>query len=372
MVKIVVIEDEADIANRVGTWLEAEGYQVTSAINGRLGLEAIYQEIPDLIVCDIAMPEMSGHEVLIEVRSTRNLNHIPFVFLTASGDRDDVRKGMNLGADDYLSKPVTQLEVVNAIRSRLYKQATQDRQTQNLTNLLNTAFTEEREKRLLKSRMIALFSHDFRNPLAAVLASSNIIRNYGGQLSPERKVLHLDRIDGSVHLLIQMLDDMMAVAELEDGQFQYVPHLIDFSLFVDVITEEFRLIDQDDHILTVHSALEGLVEADPKLLRQILSNLISNALKYSPVHSEVSLTLSHDDNRINLRVHNWGVGIAEKSLPHVFDPFYRAENVATVKGTGLGLSIVKQCVECHNGRVSVVSPAGEGTTFVVDLPLIRE
>ena len=202
MVKIVVIEDEADIANRVSSWLEAEGYEVTSATDGRRGLEIIYQKIPDLIVCDIAMPEMSGHEVLIEVRSTRNLNHIPFVFLTRAGDRDEVRRGMNLGADDYLSKPVTQLEVVNAIRSRLYKQATQDRQAQNLTNLLNTAFTEEHEKRLLKSRMIALFSHDFRNPLAAVLASSNIIRNYGERLSPERKVQHLDRIDGSVHLLI--------------------------------------------------------------------------------------------------------------------------------------------------------------------------
>ena len=168
-----------------------------------------------------------------------------------------------------------------------------------------------------------------------------------------------------------MLDDMMAVAELEDGQLQYAPYLIDFSHFVEVITEEFRLIDQNDHTLTVDSTLKGLVEADPKLLRQILSNLISNALKYSPLYSEVSLTLSHDDHRINLRVHNWGTGIAEESLPNVFTPFYRAENAADVKGTGLGLSIVKECVERHNGRVSVVSPAGEGTTFVVDLPLSR-
>ena len=266
MVKIVVIDDEAEVCNRVGAWLEAEGYEVTSAINGRLGLEAIYQEIPDLIVCDIAMPEMDGHEVLIEVRSTRNLNHIPFVFLTAADDRDEVRKGMNLGADDYLGKPVTQLEVVNAIRSRLYKQATQDQQAQNLINVLNTAFAEEREKRLLKSRMIALFSHDFRNPLAAVLASSNIIRNYNDHLSPERKLLHLDRIDGSVHLLIQMLNDMMTVAELEDSQLKYTPHLIDFSYFVEVIMEEFRLIDQNDHMLTVDSTLKGSGRSRPQTL----------------------------------------------------------------------------------------------------------
>ncbi len=372
MVKIVVIEDEVDSLSEVVTWLQAEGYEVTGTRDGKLGLQTIHEEIPDLIVCDITMPEMDGHEILIEVRSTRSLNHIPFVFLAHASDRVSVRKGMNLGADDYLTKPITRAEVLSTVQSRLYKQSVQDAQAQTLINILNQTFSEERAQRLLKSRMIAMFSHDFRNPLTAVLSSSNILRNYEDRLSPAQKTQHLDRIDGSVHLLIQMLEDMMTVAELEEGQLKYVPQLINLAVFVEAITEEFRLIDQGIHILTVHTTLQGLVEADSKLLRQILANLISNAIKYSPPDSEITITLSDDSHRINLSVRDQGIGIPPDGLSHVFEPFYRANNVERVRGTGLGLSIVRDCVERHNGHIEVASQVGEGTTFIVDLPLVRE
>ncbi len=372
MVKIVVIEDEENLRNEVIDWLQAEGYEVRGAADGQLGLELIRQEIPDLIVCDILMPEMDGHEVLIEVRTTRNLNHIPFIFLTVVSDRVSVRKGMNLGADDYLIKPVSRAELVNAIRTRLHKQAIQDAQLESLINILNRNFSEEHEKRLLKSRMIAMFSHDFRNPLAAVFSSSNILRNYEDRLSTAQKAKHFDYIDGSVHLLTQMLDDMMTVAELEDGQLDFKPQQIDLTGLVESIAEEFRLIDQGAHRLTVNATLQGPVTADPKLLRQILSNLISNAIKYSPSESEVIISLSDDASIINLSVHDEGIGIPEDSLSQLFEPFYRARNVEGVKGTGLGLSIVRDCVERHNGRIEVKSRVGKGTTFIVKLPLVRE
>jgi len=372
VVKIAVIEDEADTLNEVVNWLQAEGYEVSGAVNGQLGLELIRQEIPDLIICDIVMPEMDGHEVLIEVRATRNLNHIPFIFLTVVGDRVSMRKGMNLGADDYLIKPASHAEVVNAVRSRLYKQATQNSQVENLINILNGAFSDEHEKRMLKLRMIAMFSHDFRNPLATVLSSSNILRNYEDRLSTTQKAKHFDYIDGSVHLLTQMLDDMITVAELEDGQLDFKPQKIDLTGLVESIAEEFRLIDEYAHRLTVNATLQGLVTSDPKLLRQILSNLISNAIKYSPSESEVTITLSDDGSIINLSVHDVGIGIPEDSLSQLFEPFYRAGNVEGAKGTGLGLSIVRDCVERHNGRIEVTSQVGKGTTFIVKLPLVRE
>jgi DNA-binding response OmpR family regulator len=130
-VKILVIEDEAQIREEVSDWLQFEGYETVTAANGRLGLAAVEQENPDLIMCDITMPQMDGYEVLIEVRANQKHATTPFIFLTAAADRDSLRKGMGLGADDYLTKPFTLQEVLGAIRTRLQRQAAQTQQGQH-------------------------------------------------------------------------------------------------------------------------------------------------------------------------------------------------------------------------------------------------
>lgn len=368
MVKIVVIEDEAHIRDEVMDWLQFEGYDVKGAPNGRRGLEVIQGEMPDLILCDISMPEMDGHEVLISVRSDPDLTHIPFVFLTASADRDAVRKGMNLGADDYLTKPFTHAEVLGTLKAILQKKAAQSVRVQNEFNNLNLALNEEREKRLLKSRLVAMFSHDFRNPLTSILSSSSILRNYNDRLSPERKQQQFDRIDGSVHLLIQMLDDMLMVAEMEGGHLEYNPERVDLTVFVESLIEEFRLIDHDAHQFEFHSALGREINGDPKLLRHILANLISNAIKYSPPKSVIRVILNEYDTITEVRVEDEGIGIPEESLEHLFEPFHRASNARSMKGTGLGLSIAKQAVDLHGGTITVESILNQGTRFTVQIP----
>lgn len=368
MTKVLIIEDEVPIREEVMDWLLFEGYEVVGVANGHLGLEAIHHAIPDLILCDIAMPELSGYEVLIEVRSSASLNHIPFVFLTAVTDRALVRKGMDMGADDYLTKPFTHAEVLNLVRSRLQKKVQQDRQVQQRLDILNLAFNEEREKRLLKSRLVAMFSHDFRNPLSLILSSSDILKYYEDLLSPERKQLHYDRIQGSVHLLQRMLDDMLTLAEMEGGYREYVPQSMTLPPLVETIVEEFHLIDQGAHTLTFHNALPDEVEADPKLLRQILTNLISNALKYSPSGTDVTITLFKDADEIHLVVEDRGIGIPEESQSCILDPFYRAANAKGTTGTGLGLTIVKECTDRHGGKIEVESQIGVGSRFTVKLP----
>lgn len=113
--KIILIEDDVSIREEVMNWLQFEGYEVVSVQNGREGLEAIQRELPDLILCDIAMPEMDGHAVLMEVRASTQPNPIPFIFLTAVTDHSAIRKGMELGADDYLTKPFSHAELLNSM-----------------------------------------------------------------------------------------------------------------------------------------------------------------------------------------------------------------------------------------------------------------
>jgi len=371
-VKILVIEDETQIREEVSDWLQFEGYETVTAANGRLGLAAVEQEDPDLILCDITMPQMDGYEVLIEVRANPKHATTPFIFLTAAADRDSLRKGMSLGADDYLTKPFTLDEVLGAIRTRLQRHVAQTQQGQYHIDVLSSALNQERKQNLLKSRLIALFSHDFRNPLATILMSSSVIRAYADRLSPVRKQQALNRIDGAVHSLTQMLDDMLIIAELESGYLAYKPEPIALAPFIEAIVAEYRLIDQNAHKLTYQHELQRPTEVDPKLLRQLLSNLIANALNYSPAGSEVTITASEGVDTFTLSIQDQGIGIPAESLPYLFEPLYRADNAKHIRGTGLGLSIVKNCVDRHQGSIKVTSELNRGTTFSIELPLIAK
>ena len=240
MTKILIIEDESIIREEVLTWLEVEGYEVIGAENGKQGLELIFDVQPDLVLCDINMPQMDGHQVLIELRSRQEYIDLPFIFLTASADRESMREGMKLGADDYITKPFTYEEVVTAIKTRLGRQQRIRDQIDQLTDLID----EERELRLLKSRLVGMFSHDLRNPLTTILSSSSMLQSYSDRLSPEQKLQKLHRIDGAVHQLIQMLDEMLMVAQVENGQLSFNPQATDLARLINKVLDNFELIDE--------------------------------------------------------------------------------------------------------------------------------
>jgi signal transduction histidine kinase len=368
MISILMIEDEDAIREEVMDWLQFEGFKVFGARNGRLGLEAAKAHKPDLIICDINMPEMDGFQVLYELRTDAELHLTPFIFLTASDNRESFRTGMDLGADDYLTKPFTHSEVINAVRSRLQKHIEQQEAVQNQLKFLDRAFEEEREKRLLKSRLVAMFSHDFRNPLAVIMSSATLMRNYEDRINAAQRGEKLNRIISSVKQLIQMLDDMLVVAEMESGHFDASAETIDLSQFIAGIMDEFRAEHEENYQFRFDG--NGGIRGDisPRLLRQIVVNLVSNAVRYSPPKSEIIVMLSQNKEATELVVQDFGIGIPEEDRPHLFEPFSRGSNAKHIKGTGLGLAIVKEAVELCRGEIGVESKLGEGTSFVIRFP----
>lgn len=367
MTKILVIEDEFDIRDEVMSWLVFEGYEALGAADGKEGLRVIRHEQPDLVLCDISMPEMDGHTVLIEMRSNAALQHIPFIFMTASADRDDVRRGMNLGADDYITKPFSHAEILNAVASRLNKQARITSQVAHLSN----AIEQEREQRLLKSRLVGMFSHDFRNPLMSILSSSSILQNYADRLSPERQAKHFGQIDGAVHLLLQMLDEMLMVAEVENGQLEAHPQPTELRKLIEKVITEVEMIDRGQHHIHFGCKLPALVQVDPRFVQHIVTNLISNAVKYAPNGTTVTVHVAADGDDIVLTIEDEGIGIPEADLPHIFEPYFRAENARNCKGNGLGLSLVRELAENCGGSVAAASELGRGSCFTVRLPLVE-
>lgn len=368
MTKILLIEDELPLREEVLEWLTYEGYETLGVGDGLSGLETASQEQPDLIICDIMLPGLDGYEVLLELQANPSLMKTPFIFVTAKGTREDIRKGMSLGADDYLTKPFTRNELLQAIRTRLEKKAIQEQEYQQQINSLREMLTHEREQHLLHERMIAMVSHDFRNPLSTILSAAQLMKNYADRMTEEQRIARLSRIEGAVYRLNQMLDELLLAAQMETDHFELKLSPIEVVKFVEDILSEFDLIYEKTHSFHLRHDLPGSVNADARLLRQIIVNLLSNAVKYSPAGSTVQITLRRKGAAMLLSVRDQGIGIPEEDQARLFELFTRASNVGSVPGTGLGLAIVKQAVDLLGGKITVESREGEGSEFCVSLP----
>ncbi len=369
MAKILVIEDEMLLREEVAEWLTVEGHEALCAADGAEGVVLAAAQLPDVILCDIAMPRMDGYAVMLEIRADPHTQLMPFIFMTAKATQEDIRIGMTLGADDYITKPFTYRDVMQAIQTRLDKKALQEERKQAEIERWQQALEQEHELRLFKSRMVAMFAHDFRNSLGSILTSNGTLRDFGDRLSKQRQLTYFHRIEASVHQLTHMLDDMLTVAQIESGSLDFRPEPLDITQFVQQVLEEFQLIHQETHVIEYKSQFPDSMMADPRLLRQIISNLVSNAVKYSPKGSIVRLSLQRQDRHIELTVQDYGIGIPEADLHRLFETFQRAENVGAIPGTGLGLAIAKQAIVLHGGDVDLKSQVGVGTTVTVRFPI---
>ena len=251
------------------------------------------------------------------------------------------------------------------------------------------ALQRERELSEAKSHFIAMTSHDLRTPLTTIQSSVDLLKHRSEKLSSQRQQIHLDRISSSVEQMTGMVQDVLVLSEAEAGKLQLNPTPVDLVQLCQSLVTELLIADKKQHKITFthqgdcSTALTGTASLDDseevsiqypldeKLVRYILTNLLSNALKYSPQESIVQLDMACNSESVVFHIQDQGIGIPPEDMPRLFESFYRAKNVGVTQGTGLGLAIVKQCIDLHSGQVNVDSVVGEGTTFSVTLPLIN-
>jgi len=233
------------------------------------------------------------------------------------------------------------------------------------------ALETERELSELKSRIITTISHEYRTPLTTIQSSAEILENYNDRLSPEKKLLHLQRIQTSVKHMTKLVNDVLFIAKAEADKLDFNPTPLDLEQFCRELVEEMHS-DARRQTTIILNSRGNCANAclDEKLLRQILSNLLSNAIKYSPQGSTIRFDLECVDEIVQFRIQDSGIGIPETDFSSLFESFYRATNVGTIPGTGVGLAIVKKCVDLQGGEITVKSAVDVGTTFTVTLPLL--
>lgn len=241
------------------------------------------------------------------------------------------------------------------------------------TKELNEALQKEKELVALKSKFVSMASHEFRTPLSTITFATNFIKRYKSRLETDEIERKLDKIEEQVGHMTYLLDDVLLIGKSESGKIKLHRVVIDIKDFCKKIIEEVTHSTKSTHkILFSIVAEKKEIAIDEKLLRNIMINLLTNAIKFSPGKDKVLLDVICAHDVLNMQVKDWGMGIEKEDQEKIFEPFHRTNSAGAIQGTGLGLSIVKKAVELQEGTVEVDSEIGKGTKIKIQIPLVNE
>lgn len=383
--RLLVVDDEPSGREILNDILETQGYEITSASHGAEALELAAAFDPDLVLLDVMMPGMDGFEVCRRLRADPALADVAIVLITALDDRASRLRGIEAGADDFLSKPFDRIE----LRARVQMITRLNRHRHLMAERAQRQAAEAQAQahlaaEQLKDQFIADMSHELRTPLAALsLLAGNLDMLYD-QLSAERRREMIRKVRGHTRVLSELVENVLQLSRL--GQHNRSDHTttIDLAALLrgEAETQE-PLAEQRSQQLQVIAAGKLLVRGVPDLLRQVIRNLISNAIKYTPPGGVIVCACAGgpapppawpapadlpSGSWAALQVRDTGIGVDAQALPRIFERFYRVHPQSTIPGTGLGLAIVREIVESHQGFICVDSIPGQGSAFAVYLP----
>ncbi len=362
MKKILVIEDEAPLRESVIDLLAAENYEAIGAESGSVGIHLAQTEAPDLILCDVQMPGFDGYDVLTSLRENPKTASIPFIFLTARGSRRDLREGMDLGADDYLTKPCTADELLQAVATRLERQAVLARQT-------------HKKMEDLRSSIALSLPHELWTPLNGILGLSSILME--DYIVVDRcEVLDIAKgINESAERLYKLMQNFLLYAELQLAATQ--PEKV--RSFQQGVTGDSKIIIMNTALKTAKQFDRGTdlqfelqdaaVQMSESVLQKVVEELTDNACKFSQIGTPIRLSSMTDSYYLTLQVTDCGRGMTTEQIANVGAYMQFERKVYEQQGAGLGLPIVRRLAEIHQGSLTIESHPGHKTTMCVVIPI---
>lgn len=233
---------------------------------------------------------------------------------------------------------------------------------------LTKSLEKEKEVNDLKSRFVSMASHEFRTPLSTILSSISLMAKYETTEDQPKRDKHIDRIKSSVKTLTDILNEFLSLGKIEEGKVDVNFESFDLTLFVQGLFNEMNVLLKNGQELELIHHGNTICYSDAGLLKNVLINLISNAIKFSPENSKITIATTIQNDQTEIKVIDHGIGIPEKDQVHLFERFFRATNVTNIQGTGLGLHIVGRYIELLNGQISYQSQLEDGSIFFIQLP----
>jgi two-component system, sensor histidine kinase and response regulator len=356
MHKILVVDDDAALRGVIGFALQTEGYEVLEAEDGAVAIQVAREQLPDLILCDIRMKEMDGYLALANLRRHVATASLPFILMTGQADSEGMRKGMELGADDYLAKPFTIPQLVAAVEARLKKQQT---------------VREQAERKLadLRANISLALPHELLTPLNGILGFAELLIADPAE-SPAEVSSMAECIRDSALRLHRVIENFTVFVQLELRQGVVVETRTGLELgpTVERVAGERarRFGRQDDLILDLRGGLASILE---DYFAKIVGELMDNAFKFSESGTPVRVELFSRSGQVVLRISDAGRGMKTEHVSQVGAYMQFERRLYEQQGSGLGLTIAKRLTELHGGSLTLASTVGEGTVVEVRLPV---
>jgi two-component system sensor histidine kinase/response regulator len=336
-------------------------YETYIAHDGHAALDAIKALRFDLVLLDIMMPKITGIEVLQTIRKQYNSSELPVILISALSEQHEVVNGLRSGANDYITKPIEVEIVLARVETQITLKVMADERQFVLENL-------ERVNSM-RNRLMRIASHDLKNPLNNLNIALQLIetgRDKNGQI--------LTMAQTSVRQMHGIIMEFLDMDLLKEDAINIQLEPVALDAAVSEVLEAFQYAASEKQIRIVYNPAQGHIVADYKRLLQVLHNLVSNAIKYSPINSTIKLVVENDGDKAQIHVIDSGAGIATAEQSELFKPFANISTQPTAgeSSTGLGLWIAQQMMHMQHGEIGLTSDAGQGCDFWIELPLSDE
>ncbi len=374
--KILLVDDEADLKGlmqlKLRQKVKAGEYKLIFASNGEEALNIVSEHNDlDIIVLDINMPVMDGITFLSKIQ----FGEVEFdvIMLTAYGDNYYIRKAMNYGAYDYLSKPLDFQDFQTTLDRTIQRVKSKKIDKEKLVALDRISSIkkiQEGKLNSLKDSLFSMISYEYRNPLTVIQSSADIIQNIYPIADKEKDMeKFLSGIKESVSFMCRILDDVIKIGKLDYDDYDKQKSQIDLKDLIWSMLYEMKLADKSMHHINFDT--DGSIDyfyGNEIILKLAIANILSNAFKYSPINSQIKVVIRNILTHYVIIIDDSGIGISKTDISKIFEPYQRGKNVSSIPGAGLGLHIVKKCIDLLDGEISLASKEGNGTICKILIP----
>ena len=363
--KVLIVDDDRLNLRILSRILKPEGLVIEQCFSGEDALTLYASFSPDLVLLDVIMPGISGFETCRELKARYGDDLAPVIFITAKAESEDVVEGLAAGGVDYLPKPFGGREAIARLRVHLQNRILNEEQ-KKLVNQLSSANSA-------KNKLLGMVAHDLRNPLATVRGLAEFLRDDGrdGKLTADQIDL-VENIYSVSQSMLEMVNELLDASVIEAGELKVHPKQVNLAQVLErsVTLNNINAAKKGSHIVLKSVDLPGELLIDGPKIKQVVDNLITNAIKFSPPNSSVTVEASQTSQDCTVSVLDNGPGIPENEKHKLFQDFSRTSVVPTAgeKSTGLGLAICRKIIEAHGGTIRADNRPGGGCTFMFSIP----
>lgn len=366
--KVLIVDDVISNVLLLKVLLTNEKFNIVTAGNGTQALEQVKKEKPDLVLLDVMMPDISGFEVAQQMKADPEMSEIPIIFLTALNSTADIVKGFQVGGNDFISKPFNKEELIIRVTHQISLVA---------AKRIIVAQTEELRKTMGRDKLYSVIAHDLRSPMGSIKMVLNmLILNLPSETIGEEMYELLTMANQTTEDVFSLLDNLLKWTKSQIGKLKVVYQDINMVEVVEGVSEIFTMVAGLKNIKIVQDVpvADVAVRADIDMVKTVIRNLISNAIKFSNEGAEVVVSLAEEDGMAIVSVKDSGCGIDEENqrkLLHT-DTHFSTFGTNNEEGSGLGLLLCKDFVIKNGGKLWFTSKKGEGSTFSFSIPLLEK